>query len=103
MDKPLDNDELTTWPPLVCKRCARKLVRGRGELYVVSISALADPSPLELTLSDLARTATREIQYLIKQMKNVSAQAAEDQVHRQVVFYLCNPCYQRWIANPTGA
>jgi hypothetical protein len=89
-------------PQLTCRRCGERLVSGRGELYVVSIIAIADPSPLELTEDDLARNASREIQYLAAQMQNLSAQAAEDQVHRQLVFHLCGPCYQQWIRDPTA-
>jgi hypothetical protein len=89
-------------PLLVCKRCARNLVPGHGDLYVVSIVALADPSTLELTESELARDAAREIRYLIAQMKHLSAEAAEDQVHRQMVFHLCGTCYHQWIVHPTG-
>jgi hypothetical protein len=44
----------------------------------------------------------REIQQLLKHLRTVEAQDAQDQVFRRVVLRLCEACYRQWIANPTG-
>ena len=95
-----DDAESPEPPRLLCKRCGRALSPGRGDFYVVSIVAIADPSPPVFNLDDLAQDAAREIRYLIAQNQNLDASDAENQVHRQLVFHLCGLCYQRWIADP---
>jgi hypothetical protein len=87
---------------LACKRCGRDLHPGRGELYVVSILVVADPSPPVFTKDDLTLDLGHEIRRLIAQMKDLNAYEAEDQVYRRLAFHLCTSCYNRWIENPTG-
>src|SRR5262249_47976726 len=87
-------------PRLACKRCAQELHPGRGDFYVVSILAIADPSPPVFTEDDLAVDVGREIQTLIAQLHNLDAIQAQHQVYRRLVFHLCSACYHRWIENP---
>jgi len=89
-------------PRLACRRCARELHPGRGDIYVVSILAVADPSPPVFTEDDLALDVEQEIQRLLAQMKDLDAQRAQDQVYRRMVFHLCKSCYADWIMDPTG-
>lgn len=86
-----------------CRRCGRALSPGRGELYAVSVLAVADPYPPVFTEADLAEDAGAEIRRLVRQLNGLDAEQARDQVHRRVVFHLCMPCYGRWIEDPTGA
>jgi hypothetical protein len=88
--------------PVSCRRCGRDLYPGRGDFYVVSIVALADPSPPVFTEADLALDVGLEIQRLLKQLQTVEAQEAQHQVFRRVVLCLCEVCYREWIANPIG-
>ena len=88
--------------PLCCDRCAAGLTPGDGSFYVVRIEAFADPTPPSFSVDDLLRDAKAEIQRLVDQMGDLSAQEAMDQVYRRLVLYLCGPCYRRWIENPTG-
>jgi hypothetical protein len=90
-------------PPPSCDRCAAELHPGRGDFYLVSIVAVADPSPPLIAEEDLARDVGREIDRLIKHLKGVDALEAMDQVYRRKVLYLCGPCYRHWIEDPTGA
>lgn len=90
-------------PPLFCDRCSALLTPGRGELYVVRIEAMADPSPPSFTAEDLARDVRHEIERLIARLGNVTEQEAKDQVYRRLVLFLCVPCYRKWIEDPTGA
>ena len=92
------NDEL----PLCCDRCAAPLTPGEGTFYVVRIEAFADPTPPSFSVDDLMRDARAEIQRLAKELGDLSAQEAMDQVYRRLVLYLCGPCYRQWIEKPTG-
>jgi hypothetical protein len=67
-------------PACACRRCGRALTPGRGELYVVSALAVADPYPPVFTQDDLAQDVGSEIR----------------------VFHLCTTCYERWLEEPAG-
>jgi hypothetical protein len=99
-DPPLVND--ADPPPSQCRRCGRPVQPGRGDLYVVSILAVADPWPPVFTADDLALDVGAEIRRLIAQAGRLDAQQARDQVYRQTILHLCTSCYQRWIEDPTG-
>jgi hypothetical protein len=93
-------DAIASDPPRpACRHCGRELVPGLGELYVVSVLAVADPYPPVFTEADLALDVGAEIQRLIKQLSGLDAQEARDQVYRRLVFHLCTPCYERWIVS----
>ena len=100
-DPPGANDAEPPRP--ACRRCGRELQPGRGDLYVVSILAVADPWPPVFTEDDLAVDVGREILRLTARMTRLDAQQAQDQVYRRLVFHLCTSCYQEWIEDPTGS
>jgi hypothetical protein len=85
---------------LSCARCAKPLTAGRGDFYLVSIVAVADPSPPVFLEEDLARDVAREIGQLVKRMWDLDEQEAMDQVYTRKVLALCLPCYNDWIENP---
>jgi hypothetical protein len=85
-----------------CRRCGKHVRPGRGDLYVVSILAVADPSPPVFTEDDLALDAGAEILRLTAKLNDLGALEAENEVYRRLVFHLCGSCYQRWIKDPTG-
>jgi hypothetical protein len=97
---PNGNGPDPTRPTCVCRRCGRELIPGRGELYAVSVLAVADPYPPVFTEDDLAQDVDAEIRRLVKQLSGVEARQARDQVYRRLVFHLCTPCYERWIEQP---
>jgi hypothetical protein len=68
----------------------------------VNIEAIADPTPPTISAEDLASDIRKRIEQLLQQMEGLSAQEAMDQVYRRFTFYLCGPCYRKWIETPTG-
>jgi hypothetical protein len=87
---------------LSCRRCMRELHPGQGDCYMVSILAVADPSPPIFTEDDLALDVEQEIKRLLAHMRNLDEQQAQDQVYRRMVFHMCDACYDHWIMDPTG-
>ncbi len=88
--------------PLFCHRCACELMPGRVNYYRVTIEAVADPAPPELSPEDLTQDLEQQIRQLLARMQNISEREALDQVYRREQLYLCYPCYRIWIENPTG-
>lgn len=88
--------------PLFCDRCSIQLEPGRGNFYVIKIEAVADPSPPIFDAPDAEKDATKEIQRLVEESSEYSAQELMDQVYRRLTIFLCLSCYSRWIENPSG-
>lgn len=88
--------------PLFCDRCYCHLTPGGGNFYVVSIEAVADPTPPVFSERDLVRDVKQELNHLISQLEDVSEQEAIDDVYRKLTLYLCLSCFRRWFENPTG-
>jgi hypothetical protein len=78
------------------------MIPGRGELDVISALAVADPYPPVYTEADLAQDVGAEIRRLVRQLNDLDAGRARDQVYRRLVFHLCGPCYDRWIEQPAA-
>ncbi len=87
---------------LLCHRCGAILTPGAGNLYVVRIEAMADPFPPTITDDDFTGPASDEIDRLIENMHEHSAQELMDMVHRRLTIHLCGKCYRQWIENPAG-
>jgi hypothetical protein len=71
--------------------------------YIVRMDVFAEPSlpsvsSDELDEMDLPRTIDR----LIEQMKHMSPQELQDQVHRRFEFRVCLGCQKKLLANPLG-
>jgi hypothetical protein len=94
-------ENISTDTPLFCNRCNLELHPGEGNFYVVRIEAVADPTPPEFTLDDLRRDHRKEIERLLNEMRGLSERELADQVYRSLTIFLCGPCYQDWIENPT--
>ncbi|MBV9125419.1 MAG: hypothetical protein JO112_18845 [Planctomycetes bacterium] len=88
--------------PLFCDRCGAELRPGTGNFYQIHIEAVADPTPPDIPEETSAADLGRQIQEVLAQMEDLSAQEAMDQVHRRLTLFLCLPCYRVWIENPTG-
>jgi len=86
--------------PLLCARCLKTLEPGRGEFYVVTIEAIADPTPPSFSADELARDCRADWRATVAALQDTSPQEALDQVYRRVVIHLCNACYNDWIENP---
>jgi hypothetical protein len=71
--------------------------------YIVRIDVFADPSMPEMTSEQLAQMdADSEIENLLDQMKSMSEQELQDQVHRRFEFTLCRACQREFLVNPLG-
>ncbi len=91
---------MTSDDPLLCTRCLKTLEPGRAEFYVVSIEAVADPTPPSFSGDEAARDYRADWREIVAALKDVSPQEALDQVYRRVVIHLCNACYREWIEDP---
>lgn len=84
----------------ICHRCGSLVRRGRGELYIVRIHAIADP---ELRVDD-DRTPD-ELRAEIERLIAEASRHSETELHEQVAatreIVLCNACYPGWIDDPT--
>ena len=72
-------------------------------IYIVRMDVFAEPSMPsvssdELDEMDLQRTIDR----LVEQMKHMSPQELQDQVHRCFEFRICLACQKKLLANPLG-
>jgi len=88
--------------PLLCSRCLRILEPGRGDFYVVTIDAVADPTPPVIEPGDFRRDLRRDWREIVAALQETSSQEALDQVYRRVIIHLCNACFADWIENPAG-
>ena len=89
-------------PSLFCRRCGAELRPGAGNYYRITVEAVADPTPPDITEEDLAADIGGQIKQLLAQLQGLSEQEALEQVYRRLTFHLCGPCYRSWIENPTG-
>jgi hypothetical protein len=93
---------MTDDEPLLCSRCLNLLAPGRGDFFVVTIDAVADPSPPVIEPGDLRRDLARDWRETVAALHETSPQEALDQVYRRVVIHLCNACFRDWIENPAS-
>lgn len=87
---------------LLCARCLKLLEPGRGDFYVVTIDAVADPSPPIIEPADMRRDLRRDWREIVAALGDTSPQEALDQVYRRIVIHLCRSCFGGWIENPAG-
>lgn len=71
--------------------------------YQVRIDVTADPALPATTSAQLAATDfDREMARLMQQMKDMTAEQLQDQVHRRFDFAICPACQPGFLANPLG-
>ena len=89
-------------PPRVhCDLCDR-LISPHGH-YIVRVDVFADPDMPPVTSEEMEEVDYQQaMAELLEQMKNMSADDLQDQVHRRFEFKLCRPCQMRFLANPLG-
>src|SRR6188768_927411 len=85
---------------LLCSRCLKTLVAGRGEFFLVTIDAVADPTPPTISEGEFGRDLRRDWRETVAALQDISPQEAMDQVYRRVMIHLCNACFRVWIENP---
>jgi hypothetical protein len=86
---------------VVCDLCGRTVPAGAH--YVVKIELFADPAAPTISTEDLEETDFEQtFADLIEEMKHLSADDLQDDVHRSFAYRLCRPCQRRFLANPLG-
>ncbi|WP_428938749.1 hypothetical protein [Fontivita pretiosa] len=86
---------------VTCDLCQRLLPL--HACYVVRIDVFADPSMPELSMQDLEEMDfDQTFRQLMEQMKDMSAQELQDQVHRRFEYRLCPICQREYLSNPLG-
>jgi hypothetical protein len=84
-----------------CELCGRAVEM--HESYVVRIDVFADPSVPPVTAEQLqAADYELTMAHLLEQMKHLSADDLQDDVHRRFEYRICRPCQRRFLANPLG-
>lgn len=86
---------------ILCDICARPTPRHWS--FVVRIDVFADPSMPAVSSEDMQEMDyDYEMKKLMEQMKHLSAQELQDQVHRRLEYHLCPPCHRQFLSNPLG-
>jgi hypothetical protein len=90
-------------PPhrVLCELCNRPIPPGTD--YVVKIEVYADPAMPAISGEDLEEMDfDQTFAELIEEMKHLSADDLQDDVHRSFEYRLCRPCQRKFLANPLG-
>jgi predicted amidophosphoribosyltransferase len=88
-------------PRIVCDLCNRP-VSPHGH-YIVKIDVYADPEMPAVSSEELAEADYQQaMKELMEQMKGMTADELQDQVHRRFEFKLCRTCQMRFLVNPLG-
>ena len=88
-------------PRVLCDLCDRP-VPPHGH-YVVRIDVFADPAMPPVTSEEMEEADYQQaMRELMDQMKHLSADDLQDDVHRRFEYRLCRPCQRRFLANPLG-
>ena len=86
---------------LICDLCGVRIPPHAH--YIVKIEIFADPTMPPITSEEIEELdLDQKMKDLLEEMKNLSADDLQDQVHREFQFRLCRPCQIRFIANPLG-
>ena len=85
----------------LCDLCDRPIPPGTH--YIVKIEVYADPSVPPVSTEELEETDfDQTFAQLIEEMKHLSADDLQDDVHRRFEYRICRPCQRRFLANPLG-
>jgi hypothetical protein len=88
-------------PRVICDLCDR-VVSPHGH-YVVKIEIFADPAMPQVSSEEMEEADYQAaMAELLAQMKDMSADDLQDQVHRSFKFNLCRACQMRFLVNPLG-
>ena len=84
-----------------CELCGRAIPPHAH--YVVRIDVFADPSLPQLSAAEAAKlNFDEELRKLVEEMKHMSEEELQDQVHRRFEYRICRPCQVKFLANPLG-
>ena len=84
-----------------CAVCLVAVAPGTG--YVVRIDVFADPRLPTMSADQIEATDfDASLAELMEQMKQMSADELQDDVHRRFEYRLCASCQRQYLANPLG-
>jgi hypothetical protein len=85
----------------LCELCGREIPPHAH--YIVRIDVFADPELPQLSAQQVADLDfDQELKKLMEEMKGMSTEELQDQVHRRFEYRICRPCQPRFLANPLG-
>jgi hypothetical protein len=84
---------------LTCDRCGNGLLLDAPVRYEVRIEVKSAYDPLEITEEDLAK-AGDELRRTVEQLRDYSAEQAQDEVYREFRFDLCATCQKAYLKSP---
>ena len=85
----------------VCELCGKDLVPAGH--YVVRIDVFADPALPATSEKELkAIDFDAAIDELLDEMKDMTADELQDQVHRRFEYRICPRCQRRFLRDPLG-
>ena len=88
-------------PTVACDLCGREVAL--HDSYVLQIEVFAEPSVAPVSGEQLAAIDFDQTYAdLLDQMKDMTADDLQDDVHRRFEYRLCRPCQRRFLANPLG-
>ena len=87
---------------LTCDLCGKTLLIDEDVRYIVNIEVFAAYDPMELTEEDLRKDYRKELQELVRRMRQMDPEKAQDSVYRKFEFQLCPPCQRRYLKDPLG-
>ena len=86
-----------------CDRCEKGLLLDEDVRYQVHIVVQAAYDPMEISREDLKKTTSFSWKELMKSLEKLTAEEAQDQIHRELHFDLCPPCQKLYLASPLSA
>ena len=88
-------------PRVLCDLCNRP-VSPHGH-YIVRIDVFADPEMPPVSSEEMEEADYQAaMAELMEQMKGMTAEELQDQIHRRFEFKICRTCQMRFLVNPLG-
>ena len=84
----------------ICDMCGKGLLVDEDVRYEVTVEIKSAYDPMEITEKDLQQDHIKEMNRLIRQMKDKDPQELQDEVYRVFKFDLCRPCQKKLLKNP---
>jgi hypothetical protein len=85
-----------------CDLCGRE-IKSKTIHYELTIEVKAAYETLEISLADLLKDHTEEIEALMQEVREADPQQLQDDVYKAFHFHLCRRCQQHYIASPLPA
>ena len=84
----------------ICADCSCVLRPGEGNLHLVKIIAINDPTPEQLAEPITLEDIQAEIAEIHRRLANQSPADAMREVYSSRILHFCNTCFKRWDEDP---